>query len=109
MTISRDVAPTRNPESAVRESVGLELSSRVLLHASVIERFIVQGTGTVSPATRPAAENKPARAGALGRGSSAAGAGAATARAPQGAVSRRGDRRLPGIGGRAREGCAQPR
>jgi integrase len=34
------------------ERVGLELSAGVLLHPSVIERFIVQGTGTVSPATR---------------------------------------------------------
>jgi len=34
------------------ESVGLELSAGVLLHGSVIERFILTGTGTVSPATR---------------------------------------------------------
>jgi len=34
------------------EQVGLELSAGVLLHESVIERFILTGTGTVSPATR---------------------------------------------------------
>jgi hypothetical protein len=34
------------------EQVGLELSAGVLLHASVIERFILTGAGTVSPATR---------------------------------------------------------
>ncbi len=34
------------------ESVGLELSAGVLLHPSVIERFILTGTGAVSPATR---------------------------------------------------------
>jgi integrase len=34
------------------ESVGLELSAGVLLHSAVIERFIVTGTGGVSPATR---------------------------------------------------------
>jgi integrase len=34
------------------EQVGLELSAGVLLHRSVIERFILTGTGTVSPATR---------------------------------------------------------
>jgi hypothetical protein len=34
------------------EQVGLELSLGVLLHGSVIERFIVQGCGGVSPATR---------------------------------------------------------
>jgi hypothetical protein len=34
------------------ESVGLELSPGVLLHASVIERFILTGVGGVSPATR---------------------------------------------------------
>jgi integrase len=34
------------------ERVGLELSAGVLLHPSVIERFIVQGCGGVSPATR---------------------------------------------------------
>jgi integrase len=34
------------------ESVGLALSAGVLLHPAVIERFIVQGAGTVSPATR---------------------------------------------------------
>jgi integrase len=34
------------------EQVGLELSPGVLLHASVIERFILTGAGTVSPATR---------------------------------------------------------
>src|SRR6202158_5038810 len=34
------------------ESVGLELSAGVLLHASVIERFILTGTDGVSPATR---------------------------------------------------------
>jgi hypothetical protein len=34
------------------ERVGLELSAGVLLHASVIERFILTGTGGVSPATR---------------------------------------------------------
>lgn len=33
------------------ESVGLELSAGVLLHPAVIERFVVQGAGTVSPAT----------------------------------------------------------
>ncbi len=34
------------------ESIGLELSAEVLLHPSVIERFVVQGCVTVSPATR---------------------------------------------------------
>jgi hypothetical protein len=34
------------------EEVGLELSAEVLLHRSVIERFILTGTGGVSPATR---------------------------------------------------------
>jgi integrase len=34
------------------EQVGLELSPGVLLHPSVIERFILTGTGAVSPATR---------------------------------------------------------
>lgn len=34
------------------ESVGLELSGGVLLHPSVIERFILTGASTVSPATR---------------------------------------------------------
>jgi integrase len=34
------------------EQVGLELSAGVLLHPSVIERFIVQGTGGVSAASR---------------------------------------------------------
>ncbi|MDQ2759631.1 MAG: hypothetical protein M3Y17_04115 [Actinomycetota bacterium] len=34
------------------EQVGLGLSAEVLLHPSVIERFVVQGCGTVSPATR---------------------------------------------------------
>jgi integrase len=34
------------------ERVGLERSAGVLLHPSVIERFILTGTGTVSPATR---------------------------------------------------------
>jgi integrase len=34
------------------EAVGLELSAGVLLHGSVIERFILTGTGTLSPATR---------------------------------------------------------
>src|ERR1700689_2831809 len=33
-------------------AVGLELSAGVLLHGSVIERFILTGTGTLSPATR---------------------------------------------------------
>jgi integrase len=34
------------------EQVGLELSPGVLLHPSVIERFILTGAGAVSPATR---------------------------------------------------------
>ncbi|MHB8695846.1 MAG: hypothetical protein ACYDHH_31915 [Solirubrobacteraceae bacterium] len=34
------------------ERVGLELSAEVLLHPSVIERFIVLSEGIVSPATR---------------------------------------------------------
>ncbi len=34
------------------ERVGLEPCAEVLLHASVIERFVVVGTGGVSPATR---------------------------------------------------------
>lgn len=34
------------------ERVGLELSAGVLLHPSVIERFVLTGTGGVSPATR---------------------------------------------------------
>jgi integrase len=34
------------------ESVGVELSPEVLLHPSVIERFIVTGEGALSPATR---------------------------------------------------------
>ncbi|HJS93821.1 MAG TPA: site-specific integrase, partial [Solirubrobacteraceae bacterium] len=34
------------------ESVGLELEPGVLLHASVLERFIVEGCRSVSPATR---------------------------------------------------------
>jgi integrase len=34
------------------EQVGLELSSGVLLHVSVIERFILTGASSVSPATR---------------------------------------------------------
>jgi integrase len=34
------------------EQAGLELSPGVLLHASVIERFILTGAGMVSPATR---------------------------------------------------------
>jgi integrase len=34
------------------ESVGLELEAGVLLHPSTIERFILTGAGTVSPATR---------------------------------------------------------
>jgi integrase len=34
------------------ERAGLELSAGVLLHPSTIERLIVQGTGTLSPATR---------------------------------------------------------
>jgi integrase len=34
------------------EQVGLELSPGVLLHPSAIERFILTGTGAVSPATR---------------------------------------------------------
>lgn len=34
------------------ESVGLELSEKVLLHSSVIERFIVMSERTISPATR---------------------------------------------------------
>jgi integrase len=38
--------------AAFSESVGLEPSEGVLLHPSVIERFICQGCGGVSPATR---------------------------------------------------------
>jgi integrase len=38
--------------AAFGESVGLRLSVDVLLHGSVIERFIVQSEGTVSAATR---------------------------------------------------------
>jgi integrase len=38
--------------AAFGESVGLELSAEVLLHASVIERFVLEGCGAVSPATR---------------------------------------------------------
>jgi integrase len=38
--------------AAFGERVGLELSAGVLLHPSVIERFIVLGAGGVSPATR---------------------------------------------------------
>lgn len=38
--------------AAFGESVGLELSPEALLHPSVIERFIVQGERTFSPATR---------------------------------------------------------
>jgi len=34
------------------EQVGLELSAGALLHPSVIERFVLTGTGGVSPATR---------------------------------------------------------
>jgi integrase len=34
------------------ERVGLELDARVLLHASVIERFVIEGCRSVSPATR---------------------------------------------------------
>lgn len=38
--------------AAFGERVGLELDTGVLLHASVIERFILTGTDGVSPATR---------------------------------------------------------
>jgi integrase len=38
--------------AAFGESVGLELSPRLLLHGSTIERFVVEGLRTVSPATR---------------------------------------------------------
>lgn len=38
--------------AAFGESVGLELEATVLLHTSVIERFVLMGTNTVSPATR---------------------------------------------------------
>ncbi len=38
--------------AAFGESVGLELEGEVLLHPAVIERFIVQGSGTFSPPTR---------------------------------------------------------
>jgi integrase len=38
--------------AAFGESVGLELSPGPLLHGSTIERFVVEGLGTVSPATR---------------------------------------------------------
>ncbi len=38
--------------AAFGESVALELSPEVLLHASVIERFIIEGCRSVSPATR---------------------------------------------------------
>jgi integrase len=38
--------------AAFGESVGLGVSAAVLLHPSVIERFIVAGCGAVSPATR---------------------------------------------------------
>ena len=38
--------------AAFADSVGLELRPEVVLHASVIERFIVTGTGGVSAATR---------------------------------------------------------
>lgn len=34
------------------EQVGLELSAGVLLHPAVVERFILTGTGALSPATR---------------------------------------------------------
>lgn len=64
---AREAVAAAAPESAARarallfaasrlaafgEAVGLELSAEVLLHASVIERFIVSGRGTFSPATR---------------------------------------------------------
>jgi integrase len=38
--------------AAFGESVALELSAEVLLHPSVIERFIIEGCSSVSPATR---------------------------------------------------------
>lgn len=38
--------------AAFGESVGLELRAEVLLHRSVIERFIAEGERTLSPATR---------------------------------------------------------
>ena len=38
--------------AAFGESVGLELDAGVLLHAAVIERFILEGCRSVSPATR---------------------------------------------------------
>ncbi len=38
--------------AAFGESVGLELDGEVLLHPAVIERFIVEGERTLSPATR---------------------------------------------------------
>ena len=38
--------------AAFGEQVGLELSAGVLLHPSVIERFVVSGERTLSPATR---------------------------------------------------------
>src|SRR5215218_7902346 len=61
---AREAVAAAAPESAARarallfaasrlaafgEAVGLELSAEVLLHASVIERFIVSGRGTFSP------------------------------------------------------------
>jgi integrase len=64
---AREVARAAAPGSAARarallfaasrlaafgEQVGLELRTEVLLHPSVIERFIVRSEGTVAPATR---------------------------------------------------------
>jgi integrase len=64
---ARDVVALAAPSTAARakallfaagklacfgERVGLELSAGVLLHPAVIERFIVDGERTVSPATR---------------------------------------------------------
>ena len=92
------------------ESVGLEPSPGLLLHGSVIERFIVVGCRTVSPATRRTLRDQPARASPRARGRAAAGRGGAAAGARQAPLRRGRDRGLPPPGGGATDpGAADAR